>query len=779
MMRSIRRRLALFPLWPLLVGVIAGVCLSDQLGLKWWLAGSVTLFFLALIARRLPVSCMALGIILGYGLHGQTVNHQRSWLDHTPSRISSAGVNSHLAPCLVNIHGIVVDTGSSNVGPYLVRITEVEDATPSGSQLLPVGVRVVLIPRDAEAQALQYGDRIEASGSLEAVAPLRNPYGFDRARWRHRQGADTVLTTYRPIIHHGVSAAHKPVRTMSRWRLHLRDKMTAGLDTDSEQAQLIRAVVLGERPPRSTGMIEDFRNSGTLHVFAVSGLHVGMVGLLIALVLGLSRAPRWLIILLTIIGMILYAGITGLRPPAVRAVIMATVYLSGFLIQRRPSLINSLAASAIIVLLWDGHQLFTPGFQLSYGVLFAIALLARFCSKCFRKISQLDPFMPRLLLTTWQERRLGWREKIQASLSVSCAAWLGSSPLIWLYFGIVTPISIFASLLLISMVFTILGLAMFSLCLGSIWSPAGEKINHLNAMVASLTHGTAAGFARIPGGHLNRQYLPSQRPQHGRIIVFDVPDGGGANLIDIGGGVLLDSGRSRHFRFDVLPTLSHLSIQPDSLIITHADSNHCGGMNRCLTLYHPKQAIIPRLDQLSPSYRRFINKAQADDCRLITPHLGQTFPLDSLDPSTFLEILHAPAELDGDGLADDTGLILLLHWRGWRILFTGDAGLTTESRLLDSGIDLHADVIIMGRNRDDITGHLAFMDAVSPRAIISSHGQFPENERIPSDWQEKIAKRGIVLFDQKLTGAVTLDLDDDKLTLTPMLPTATPLTLEQ
>ena len=773
-MRSIRRLLAHFPLWPLLLGVLAGVCLGDYFGLLGWGIGSIILFLsvlILLIARKLPLGLTPLGLIvlgftLGYGIHGLTISKQRTWLQASQTSVKNAAS--------WKIQGVVVDTGRQNKGPYLIRIQKASN--PADHSQLPDGVSMVLRSKAQPIPILQYGDIIAAEGPLQAIPPMRNPYGFDRARWRHRQGAEVTMTTFLPIQNLGISPLRKPVRAMSQWRLYLRQKMTAGLDEDSEQAQLIRAVVLGERPPRSTSMIEDFRNSGTLHVFAVSGLHVGMVGLLIALVLGISRAPRWLIIVLTIIGMLLYAGITGLRPPAVRAVIMATVFLSGFLIQRRPTLINSLAASAIIVLLWDGHQLFTPGFQLSYGVLLAIALLTRFWSNRLKKIGELDPFMPRLLLTAWQERRLSWREKLQAALSVSCAAWVGSTPLIWLYFGIATPIAILASLPLMTMVFGILGLAMLSLCVGSIWPMAGETINQVNAVVATATHRTAAGFASVPGGHILRQ---PRRPEHGQIIVFDIPDGGGASLLDLGGGVLVDSGKSWNFRFDVLPTLSHLSIEPDSLIITHADTNHCGGMNRCVTLYHPKQAIIPREDQRSPSFRRFLSRASSADCRLITPYLSQTFPLDPQDPDIFLEILHAPAELDGHGLADDTGLVIRLHWRGWRILFTGDAGLITESRLLDSGIDLHADVIIMGRNRDDITGHLAFIDAVSPKAIISSHSDFPQNERIPKPWQKKLSQRGITLFNQKLTGAVTLTLENGNLLLTPMLPTAQALTLSQ
>lgn len=773
---GIHRALAHFPLWPLLTGVILGVCLGDSFGTDWWAVLSVFGALLAITIRKLPLTLFIVGSILGHGTHGRVIDHQQTWVLATTSSDSTESHHPKIPTPTIHIQGVVLDTGSRKRGPYLVKITHVNSANKRNLPQLPTAIKIILTPRSMGETNLLYGEKIEAEGALQRIEPNRNPYGFDRARWRHRQGADLTLTSYHPIILHGVSPSRQPIRTMIQWKKQLREKMTAGLAPDSEAAQLIRAVVLGERPPRPSVMIDDFRNSGTLHVFAVSGLHVGMVGSILALLFWLSRAPRWLIITLTIIGMALYAGITGLRPPAIRAVIMASVFLSGFLFQRRPTLINSLAVSAIIVLIWDGHQFFTPGFQLTYGVLLAIALLTRFWSSLLKPIATLDPFMPRLLLTPWQERQLTWREKLQGALAVSSAAWVGSTPLMWLHFGIATPIAILAGIPLMLLVFFILALAMFSMAVGSLWPAAGEGVNHLNALVAQTTHHTAATFAKVPMSHFIRH---PDRPKNGRIIVFDVPRGGAAHLIDIGGSALLDSGRSDHFRYDILPTLTHLQIHPQSLIISHADSKHSGAMSQCLTRYRPKQAIIPRTDLRSPSYKNFLTQAPSSHCTLITPHSQQIFPLSKENSDDFLEILHAPVEIDGNGLADDTGLVLRLHWHGWRLLFTGDAGLITESRLLASGVDLRADVIIMGRNADDITGHHAFLHAVSPQVIISSHCDFPAAERIPISWKNHLTQQGIHLFDQQQSGAVTLTIDDNNhLILTPTLPAATPLTLK-
>ena len=198
-------------------------------------------------------------------------------------------------------------------------------------------------------------------------------------------------------------------------------------------------------------------------------------------------------------------------------------------------------------------------------------------------------------------------------------------------------------------------------------------------------------------------------------------------------------------------------------------------MSQCLTSFHPKQAIIPRTDLLSATYRDFLTQANTHHCRLIIPRSDEIFPI---EPSVHLEILHAPAEIQGKGLADDTGLVIRLHWHGWRILFTGDAGLITESRLLDSGKNLSADVIVMGRNNDDFTGSQEFYEAVSPQAIISSNFSFPEREHIPERWKNLTQKLKIITFDQLQSGAVTLTLENGNLVLTPTLDTSKPITLK-
>lgn len=751
------------PLLPLLLGVLAGVLVADCHGLQYWKPVFSIGLVIVLLSRSSHIALFVTGLGLAYGLHGSKVQNLQAWKE-----IAHSGELGDT----ITLTGVIIDTGTHRNGPYLIRARKITSHNGLHGMPPAASIKVELEAGFTHRYRPQYGDIITLSGALQLIEPMRNPHGFNRQKWLYRRGAILSMTPHTSMTKQGVSLAHRPVRIMAKGRQQLRQRMTSGLDPESRASQLIRAVVLGEPPRHTPSMVDDFRESGTLHVFAVSGLHVGMVGAIFASLLWLLRAPRWVLILTVILSMSAYAGITGLRPPSVRAVIMASVFLTGFLIRRKPSLINSLAASAIIVLLWDGHQLFTPGFQLSYGVLLAIALAGSPCVRLLKPMARIDPFLPRQLLTPWQERMLAWRKWLRNSLAVSTAAWMGSAPLIWIYFGILTPIAIIAGIPLMLMVFVLLALALLGIGAGTLWQPAGNALNHVNALVASSTYHTAALFAGVAGGHWYRQ---PPRPEKGRVIVFDIPHGGGANFIDSGGGVLLDSGRGDAFYKHVLPTLRALGCRPDSLIISHADSRHSGGMNLCLDHFAPRQAMIPRTDLLSASYREFLSKSRQSHCQLVIPRSGQSFPIEE---GVRMEILQAPEELSGYGRADDSGLVMRLHWHGWKIMFTGDAGFITENRLLASGLDLAADVIISGRNRDDFTGHEDFYRAVAPRAIISSNAAYPDNERIPQNWFARTRSLDIITIDQQQTGALTLTIENGNLRIAPTLEGAEVITIK-
>jgi competence protein ComEC len=609
------------------------------------------------------------------------------------------------------------------------------------------GARVRLVGHGVPPVA---GSQVRASGKFSGLPAARNPGEFDEGKWLRRQGIAAIFVADRRAIeiHTGERAA-----ALARIRAGFREVVAAGLDEDSAQARTIRAVVLGEHPPDGGALALPYRLSGTLHVFSVSGLHVGMVGLLGWLLLSWLGVPRrWAVLgmLPLVFG---YAWITGNGAPAMRAAWMMTVFLGAFVLRRKPDALNALGAVLLVMMLWDGRLLFQPGVQLSYGVVAAISLGASFAARGFQWMRNPELHLPDSLMTRGQRMFLKFRAATAQSLAVSTAAWIGSTPLTIKYFGLITPASIPATVVLVPMVFVLLAAALLSAALHPVWPAAARAVTHVNGHLASACGGVASGFAALPGSHfhVNRASAPM-------LLVYDLEFGAGAACFTggDGGGVLIDCGDRRSLRRQVLASLQHFAIEPDSVVISHPDGSHLGGGEPVWELLPIRQTLLPVEKSLSPAYRRWLDEAPAAGVKLLQAAKFSAVPMPD---GARLEVIFSPPPLALQTLADDRVAIYRLHWRGWKILFINDGGHSAEAAILRAGTGVAADVIVAGRHSRDSSLGDDFLDAVGPQAIIASNAPFPLEERLPPRQADYWRSRGIQVVDQRRTGAATLRMD--------------------
>ncbi len=594
------------------------------------------------------------------------------------------------------------------------------------------------------------GSWVKASGNFAPLPPPRNPGDFDQAAWLRSQG---IAAQFQAIWVEGRVLTGKWAAFGASIRHGFRAAVTDGLPEDSLAAAVIRAVVIGEKPPDADALIAAFRNSGTLHAFSVSGLHVTMVGALCWFLLrrlGVSRRAAVAILLPLVFG---YAWITGNNPPATRAAWMAAVFLTAFVLRRKPDLLNSLGAVLLAATLWDGRLLFLPGVQLSYGVVAAIAVGVGLASRLFAWVARPELYLPMAEMNHWQRASLGFRQYIAGLLSVSLAAGIGSAPLTAFYFGLVTPVSILAGVVVVPLVGALLGLALFSTVMHPLVPSASRLINRGNGQLARLCAWSADRFAAIPGGHF--LIRPDTQPF---LLIYDLKHGDGAACFADGTGaaVLIDAADPYGFKHRIVPSLRRLGITPDSVILTHPDGGHLGGGAPVWEIFPIRQALLPVEKSRSPAFRAWSQDAPAAGVRAIKLPAMATLPMP--DGAT-LEILHLPDPSATNALADDRVMVCRLHWRGWKILLTSDAGVAIEHAMLDSLHDLSADVIIAGRNSHEESLSDAFLEAVQPRVIVASNAEFPAAERLDPLTVSYWRSRDIHVIDQQQSGGVTLHVD--------------------
>lgn len=265
-------------------------------------------------------------------------------------------------------------------------------------------------------------------------------------------------------------------------------------------AALLRAMMLGQTHELSDEQHGLFMQSGTMHLFAISGLNIGVVaGALQALML-LLRLPAWPRFALGTVLLWLFVDITGGAPSAVRAFVMAVFFQAAFVLRRPRNLLAALAASALLVLLAAPLQVFGASFLMSYGIVAALLLLGLPLGEAWLKFWTPWRALP---VAAWHRVHhavaAGWRF-LASALAVGLATSLVSILTGLQYFGLLTPGGLVANLLLIpaAMAVTLAGFA--SLACGLVGFESGAVLaNHAGALVLLVIESAVRLGVAVPG----------------------------------------------------------------------------------------------------------------------------------------------------------------------------------------------------------------------------------------------------------------------------------------
>ncbi len=229
---------------------------------------------------------------------------------------------------------------------------------------------VGVIARVDSSMVVQRGDTVALIGRLREVA---GGYGD----YLTRRGYLGQIYGYRPeIIGRDYSTG-----LLDRVQDSAIDRLRS-LDTLGSQAvAAISAMVVGRRDMLNRASVESYRDVGAAHLLAISGLHIGIIVVLLNLIFGWvklwNRGGRVLFSIVVILGLWSYALFSGMAISVQRAVIMFTLYQLAVMIGRSGISINILASSAFIVLLINPLSLYDIGFQLSYSAMVGISILCR------------------------------------------------------------------------------------------------------------------------------------------------------------------------------------------------------------------------------------------------------------------------------------------------------------------------------------------------------------------------------------------------------------------
>jgi len=166
-------------------------------------------------------------------------------------------------------------------------------------------------------------------------------------------------------------------RAAQESRAWMQTAICRGLDDSPQVQNFLSGIALGLRHQTPEDIEEPFQQTGTLHLFAVAGLHVGIVARLLWILAMMARLSRKWATALIIPLLLFYAAVTGLHVSSIRAAVMSSILLGGFFFERKVFALNSLAAAAFFLLCWDTNEFFSTGFQLSFAVVGGIIFIGR------------------------------------------------------------------------------------------------------------------------------------------------------------------------------------------------------------------------------------------------------------------------------------------------------------------------------------------------------------------------------------------------------------------
>lgn len=396
----------------------------------------------------------------------------------------------------------------------LGRITSAE---PHLSDLTGQPIYFSVTETNGHAPDFLKGATFEGLGLLERL-PFSPPTGsFDRML--ADEGANFTFT--RVHLKGSPQAAGPFARFCATTSLRMERILRLGLEDNTAAADLYVAMLLGKKEHISPQQKDWFIRSGTMHLFAISGLHIAGIAAAIGTLLTLARLPGWMRFACGTILLWIYVQITGGAASAFRAWWMVTCLHGAYQFRLPGNSLAALAASALAVLVIEPHQLFSAGFQMSYGIVAALLLYGVPLQEKWLTAWQPWANLPKGLREIRHVALEKTGRSILAAIALGLAATLVSTPASISFFGLIAPGGFFVNLLLIPASTPVLFSGVASLIIGGLGFTAGADIfNHGAALMLEAMEATVEWSLQIPATSWPSEFVsPSLTASAGAIML--------------------------------------------------------------------------------------------------------------------------------------------------------------------------------------------------------------------------------------------------------------------
>jgi len=602
---------------------------------------------------------------------------------------------------------------------------------------------------------VRQGDVVQLRGVLRRPPALRNPAGFDYRAYLARRGICCTMYVGEP--------EHVDVRGSRRGMLesflvgvreHVRLQIDRYVPSGGGRA-VLRALLLGDRSRVTDAQRDRFAKTGLMHLLAVSGLHVFLVGMVLYVLLRpllMRFRLRWYTVetfraALTVLILGGYMLLTGGRASVVRAVIMASLFIGATLLQRSAHPLNTLGVAALVLLMVRPPAVFDVGFQLSMSAVAGIVTLnPRFLEG-----------IPKRYRTS---QAADW---LVSTGTVSAAAILGTAPVLLFHFGWVSVAGLLLNVVGIPCTGLALSSAILMVAAGEVWTLGSGAFGSaadffIQGLLATSRYGAEwmgwAGFrmttpdlwvlGAFVAGLVGLVQWPRPRLRWRWVVVglalstVSVWDGavgrGSEPTLDMmffdvgqGGATLLSTPNDRHVLVDagprsptgsaaefvILPYLKQWGIQElDAVVVTHPDEDHLGGVPALLREVSVGRVVGSGRSADTELYEEFERLCAQLNVRRDTVERGDRL---SLGRDVRLQVLSPPEE-EGTriGARNNASVVLRVNYGEVSLLLPGDIEAEMESSLVRAyGDQLESEVVKVPHHGSSTSSSPGFVGAVS------------------------------------------------------------------
>ncbi len=650
-------------------------------------------------------------------------------------------------------------------------------AIKAGAGWLPASGLLAVTIRQGDDR-LAAGQIVEAVGWLGRVRGPNNPGQHDwsaAARANHTPARMTV-----PGVD-GVSIlADGPSGWCGRayWQVRSAARRHLAEAGDERAGQLLNALITGERAPALRSLNRTMMRAGIAHYLSISGLHLGVFLGLVYLICRLAALSPRKAAAVVLVVLAAYMTLAQSRAPLLRSAIMAAALCVATIAGRRCAALNALAAAAIIILLIEPNDLFSAGFQLSFGIVTGLLVLrggarqlifGRWLRRRGLMVFRGDQRVARWLHYT----AANWAMDLVAMVIIAYGV---SAPLVAYHFHFFSPYAAPLSALLLVPVAAVLVPGYVSLALAWPMPNLAYAVGRLAARSADVLAGIVEAVGRLPGISLQLRdvgvgwvvlcyatgaaILLAGRLRRGRLwaglavaalAVATVhtqrtappPDRAELNVLAVGAGqcVVLRTPSGRTYIFDagtrsgldaysqaLGPFLRHKRLpSPTLAFVSHANTDHFNAVGELVRADGLAAAIVNEQFGRTPSPGDW----PAADRRLLELLDRRGVPLRRLaagdhirlDERTSVEVLWPPRGAEGLS-ANDSSLVLRITCDDASVLLPGDIEQAGQSALAASG-GVAADVLVLPHHGSWQPTLEEFVAAVEPKYVLTSSSAEP------------------------------------------------------